>query len=154
MEVLLEYLSKYRTKIRSAPLRPNLSALNYEFAGAQVVPHEHRLVRLNQTIHLAPQEIELLRLLSRSVDKVVPYPVLYSELFNQRFAGDTANCRVLLAKLSASFRRLDINLRTFVEVIPKSGYLYSQAIRKPHAQARQSHRPVARDSQIGLKRVR
>ena len=145
MEVLLEYLAKYRTEIRGSPLRPNGLPLTYDFAGAQVVPHEHRLVRLNQAIHLAPQEIELLRLLSHSIGKVVPYPVLYSEIFNQRFAGDTANSRVLLAKVSTSFRRLGIDLRTFIEVIPKSGYLYSPAARKPHSRAHRSFRRVGRD---------
>jgi len=129
-EVLLEYLAKYRSKYRNLVVRPDQGAPSYDFAGAQVVPHEHRLNRLNRAIHLAPQEIELLRLLHRSVDKVVPYPVLYSEIFSQRFAGDTANSRVLLAKLSSSFRKLGIDLRSYVEVIPKSGYLYSRRARR------------------------
>jgi len=129
-EVLLEYLAKYRSKYRNLAVRPDQGAPSYDFAGAQVVPHEHRLARLNKAIHLAPQEIELLRLLHRSIDKVVPYPVLYSEIFSQRFAGDTANSRVLLAKLSSSFRKLGIDLRSYVEVIPKSGYLYSRRARR------------------------
>lgn len=133
MEVLLEYLNRYRAEARGAPAR--VSPLCHEFAGVQVFPHEHRLVRLEQSIHVAPQEIGLLRLLTRSAGKVVPYPVLYSELFNQRFAGDTANCRVLLGKVTASFRQLGVDLRAFVEVIPKSGYLYAPA-------ARAARRPV------------
>ena len=131
MVVLFEYLAKYRAETRGAPSLTQLPPQTYEFAGVRVVPHEHRLFRLNQSVHVAPQEIELLRLLSRSVGKVVPYPVLYTDLFNQRFAGDTANCRVLLGKIAASFRRLGVNLRTFIEVIPKSGYLYSARATNP-----------------------
>ena len=104
---------------------------SYEFAGVTIFPHEQRMVRLHRSIHVAPQEIELLRLLSRSFGKVVPYPVLYAEIFHQRFAGDTANSRVLLGKATASFKRLGINLRSFIEVIPKSGFLYTREARNP-----------------------
>lgn len=136
IEVLLEYLARYRTESRGALAPARVSPLCYEFAGVQVFPHEQRLVRQEQFIHVAPQEIELLRLLARSVGKVVPYPVLYSEVFNQRFAGDTANCRVLLGKATASFRRVGVDLRSFIEVIPKSGYLYSPAPRAARAPVR------------------
>jgi DNA-binding response OmpR family regulator len=136
MEVLLEYLVKYRAEKRNSRLPSTTSPMSYEFAGARVVPHEHRLIRMHKAIHLAPQEIELVRLLSRSAGKVVPYPILYGEIFSQRFGGDTANCRVLLAKVTASFSRLGINLRDFVEVIPKSGYLYSATISKPNSRSR------------------
>jgi DNA-binding response OmpR family regulator len=124
-EVMLEYLGKYRIKPTGTATTAEVSPLCYEFAGVQVFPHEHRLVRLKQSIHVAPQEMEFLRVLAHSVGKVVPYPVLYTELFNQRFAGDTANCRVLLGKVTTSFRQLGVDLRSFIEVIPKSGYLYS-----------------------------
>lgn len=124
MEVLLEYLAKYRAKKDPAtPVRSPEPA--YEFAGAQVLPHEYHLVRSGKTVQVAPQEIALLRLLHDSAGKVIPYPVLYHELFNQKFAGNTANCRVLLAKSAASFQRLNIDLRAHIKVIPKSGYLYS-----------------------------
>jgi hypothetical protein len=51
--------------------------------------------------------------------------VLYGELFNQRFAGETANSRVLLVKVTSSFRKLGVDLRAHITVIPKSGYLYT-----------------------------
>ncbi len=127
MEVLLEYLAKYRTESRGALAPALASPLCYEFAGVQVFPHEHRLVRLEQSTHVAPKEIELLQLLARSAGKVVPYPVLYCEVFKQLFAGDTANSRVLLGKVTTSFRRVGVDLRRHIEVIPKSGYLYSPA---------------------------
>lgn len=144
IEVLLEYLAKYRTEVRSGPIPTAISPSTYEFAGAQVVPHEHRLVRKHRSMHVAPQEVELLRLLSRSAGKVVPYPVLYAELFNQRFAGDTANCRVLLGKVTASFQRIGINLRSFIEVIPKSGYLYRSSHRAAYPLGRKSRRQLVR----------
>jgi DNA-binding response OmpR family regulator len=144
MEVLMEYLAKYRAEVRSMTGATTDAPPTYDFAGARVVPHEHRLVRMNQSIHLAPQEVELLRLLSRSVGKVVPYPVLYAELFNQRFTGDTANCRVLLGKVASSFRRLGINLRAFVQVVPKSGYLYLATHRAAYPRSRKPSRQVAR----------
>jgi DNA-binding response OmpR family regulator len=124
IEVLLEYLAKYR-----AGKEPTISAempqQGYEFADTQIRPHEHHLVRANKTVQAAPQVIALLRLLYHGAGKVIPYPVMYSELFNQKFTGDTANCRVLLAKAVASFSHLDIDLRDYIKVIPKSGYLYT-----------------------------
>lgn len=102
------------------------------------------MVRLRHSIHVAPQEIGLLQLLSRSVGKVLPYPVLYAEIFNQRFAGNTANSRVLLGKVTASFRRLGINLRSFIEVIPKSGFLYSNTVRNNFPRAQKSYQRAIR----------
>jgi len=127
MEVLLEYLARYRAENDAKP--DKAMPLSFEFAGAEVSPHEHRLTVGKRSLHVAPQEIGLMRLLSRSAGEVVPYPVLYTELFNQRFAGDTANCRVLLGKIAGSFRKLGIDLRRHIEVIPKSGYLYSPPAR-------------------------
>jgi DNA-binding response OmpR family regulator len=131
MEVLLEYLAKYRAK-KDPVAAISSPELAYEFAGVRVLPHACSLVRSGKTVQVTPQEIALLRLLYDSAGKVLPYAVLYHELFNQKFSGDTANCRVLLAKAAASFRRVKIDLRAHIAVIPKSGYLYSpkpQAIR-------------------------
>jgi two-component system KDP operon response regulator KdpE len=142
LEVLLEYLARYRTEKTPGSMRA--SPLCYEFARVQVFPHEHRLVRAGKSIHVAPQEIGLLRLLSRSAGKVLPYPVLYSELFHQRFSGETANSRVLLGKITTSFRRLGVDLRRHIEVIPKSGYLYSSAPRTGRASAGKPGRLIVR----------
>lgn len=125
VEILLEYLARYRLRTEFSNIHLNGERVLFSFAGAQVYPREHRLVRGKQSLHIAPQEVALLSILSNAPDEVVPYPVLYSDLFSRRFAGDTANCRVLLGKLSASFNRLGIELKPFIQVIPKSGYLYS-----------------------------
>ena len=124
MEVLFEYLARYRTRKDTPDPAPRPQP-GYEFAGVQVVPHKYHLMLSGQTVQTAPQVVALLRLLYDSPGKVLPYPVLYFELFNQKFAGDTANCRVLLAKAALSFQHLNIDLRTYIKVIPKSGYLYN-----------------------------
>lgn len=123
LEVLLEYLARYR--VEKTPALSTPARLEYPFAGAEVLPQECRLVRSGATVPVTPKVIELLRLLYDSTDKVIPYPILYFELFNRKFTGDTANCRVLLAKAVAAFQSIGIDLRTHVKVIPKSGYLYS-----------------------------
>lgn len=131
LEVLLEYLAKYRAKDGTVAPSPNQPS--YEFAGVQVFPHELILTKSGRKAKVAPQEIEFLRLLHRSAGKVLPYPLLYSELFSQKFSGDTANCRVLLAKAASSFAKLGVDLRAHIQVIPKSGYLYAStsALRPP-----------------------
>jgi DNA-binding response OmpR family regulator len=124
LEVLLEYVAKYRARSSHASTSRPLP-LTYDFAGVRVVPHELRLEKSGKTVRVAPQVIALLRLLHHSIGKVAPYPTLYCELFNQKFAGDTSNCRVLLAKATASFAPLRVDLRAHIKVIPKSGYLYA-----------------------------
>lgn len=125
IEVLLAYLARFRQRnaVSSTPEK----CLSYLIAGAEVFPNEHRLAANSLSTHVAPQEISLLRLFSRAEGKVIPYAKLYTELFGRRFDGETANCRVLLVKLAASFRRFGIDLRKFIQVIPKSGYLYTPA---------------------------
>jgi DNA-binding response OmpR family regulator len=124
LEVLLEYVARYRARSRHASTSRPLP-LTYEFAGVRVVPHELRLEKSGKAVRVAPQVVALLRLLHHSIGKVAPYPALYCELFNQKFAGDTSNCRVLLAKATASFAPLRVDLRAHIKVIPKSGYLYT-----------------------------
>jgi DNA-binding response OmpR family regulator len=124
MEILLEYLAKYRIAAEASSGRNKNQKASFRFAGAEVHPQEHRLVRDMQSLRLSPQEIALLSILHNASGKVVPYHVLYGDLFTRRFEGDTANCRVLLGKLSASFNRIGIELKPFIQVIPKSGYLY------------------------------
>jgi len=128
LEVLLEYLAKYRLRRDETkpPVRPRPV---YDFAGVRVVPHEHRLEKSGKTVQASRQVIALLRLLHHRNGQVAPYPTLYSELFNRRFDGDTANCRVLLAKAAASFAHLHVDLRAYIRVIPKSGYLYTPSLK-------------------------
>ena len=130
-EIFLEYLAKYRNPIESPVVQRPGQTTSFRVAGIEVFPHEHRIVRHKKSLHVAPQEIALLRLLARSPNEVVPYPVLYGDLFSRRFGGDTANCRVLLGKVSASFKRLGVDLRASIQVIPKSGYLYVPMPDKP-----------------------
>ncbi|MEJ1973294.1 MAG: hypothetical protein WDM96_12775 [Lacunisphaera sp.] len=127
MEVFLEYLAKYRISTNEPLTSPSGHVTSFSVAGVEVFPHEHRITRGKKSLHIAPQEVALLRILARTPNEVVPYPVLYGDLFNRRFGGDTTNCRVLLGKVSASFKRLGVDLRAFIQVIPKSGYLYSPA---------------------------
>lgn len=124
VEVLFEYLAKYRAAPATSKTREEPSR-SYTIAGAEIFPLEHRIASRTLSVHVAPQEIALLRLFSRSSEKVLTYPTLYEELFGRRFGGDTTNCRVLLVKVVCSFRRLGIDFRKFIQVIPKSGYLYS-----------------------------
>jgi two-component system, OmpR family, KDP operon response regulator KdpE len=124
VEVLLEYLARHRMQAAAGSSAPAAPVSSYEFAGVQVHPLEHRLTRAGRSVRTTPRVIELLQLLHGNAGRVAPYPLLYSELFGRRFAGDTANCRVLLAKADGYFHRLGVNLRAHIRVIPKSGYLY------------------------------
>ena len=125
MEVLLEYLAKYRLPTETPAKHSAGIRTSFSIAGVEVYPDEHRIARGKQSHHIAPQEVALLRILSMAANEVVPYPVLYGELFGRRFDGDTSNCRVLLCKVLASFQLLGVRLKPFIQVIPKSCYLYS-----------------------------
>jgi len=125
MEILLEYLTKYRLPAETPGRSPKGIRTSFSIAGVEVYPDEHRIARGKLSHRIAPQEVALLRILSIGANEVVPYPVLYGELFGRRFDGDTSNCRVLLCKVLASFQLLRIELKPFIQVIPKSGYLYS-----------------------------
>jgi DNA-binding response OmpR family regulator len=126
-EILFEYLAKYRTPPETLSPQSQGRSVSFSVAGVEVLPHEHRMVRGGVSRHLAPQEVALLRLLASAADEVVPYPVLYSQLFARRFDGDTSNCRVLLCKVLTSFKKLGVELKPFIHVIPKSGYLFTPA---------------------------
>ena len=92
------------------------------FAGATLHILERRLTVGPRTVTLTPRETSLLQLLHDSQGKVVSYDVLYSEVLQRPFRGETSNMRVLLGLLVDSFHQLGLNLRDSVEVIPKSGY--------------------------------
>lgn len=158
LPVLLEYLTKYR----SAPAPGSAAAtpaVSWRFAGVEVFPHEHRISANGRGAHLAPQEVSLLQLLHRQQGRVVTYAVLYGELFNRRFAGETANSRVLLGKVAASFRNVGVDLRAFLKVIPKSGYLYTPdapllaqpKVNRSHAIAQSRPQSVAPKSELRIR---
>lgn len=124
IEVLMEYLARFRRLgAQSASVKKPAPA-SYEIAGVTVLPQERKIAIGSRTFRVAPQEIALVRLFAHANQEVISYPTLYSELFGRRFDGVTTNCRVLLGKVTASFRRLGVDLRNHIEVIPKSGYRY------------------------------
>jgi DNA-binding response OmpR family regulator len=123
-EVLLEYIAKFIRVARATRIPSQLPPDQFPLAGAIFLPGQQTLSRGNQSIHVSPMEIALARLLAGSPGKVQTYQLLYSELFNRSFPGDSANLRVLLGKLAASYRKLGINLRATIQVLPKVGYCY------------------------------
>jgi DNA-binding response OmpR family regulator len=123
--VLLEVISRYQRNPISPPETDHADELTYYFAGARVFRSEHRLACKGRVVTTTPKVIELIDALRRTPGRVVSYMALYDELFARRFDGDTSNCRVLLAKAAADFERVGLDLRTHIEVIPKSGYRYN-----------------------------
>lgn len=93
-----------------------------DFAGATLHVLERRLTAGTHGVTLTPREASLLQLLHERRGKVVSYELLYSEVLERPFRGDTSNMRVLLGLLGDSFRQLGLELRDSIEVIPKSGY--------------------------------
>jgi DNA-binding response OmpR family regulator len=124
-EVLLAYLARYLSASRHSP---NDSAAAHStvlpFAGAALHLTDRTLHHDCAKVVLTPREVELIELLVRCDGEVVTYEMLYSQIFDRRFRGDTSNLRVLLGKLAASLRPLDLAVRDWVEVIRKSGYRY------------------------------
>jgi DNA-binding response OmpR family regulator len=125
VDVLLQLISKDLKRHREAHRPTGKTASCYQFAGVYVYPAEHRLVHGEREIHTTPKVIELVQLLHHNAGRLVPYTELYEVLFLRPFAGETANCRVLLARADSVFRQLGVNLRALIQVVPKSGYLYN-----------------------------
>ena len=123
IDVLAEYLARYRSLPSERAVGP-VPAASFEFGGAHVFPQEHRIKRNDVSIRATPQVIEFLRILSRSPGRVVSYQTLYAELLGRAFAGDTVNMRVLLGRTAVTLRRIGINLRELIHIIPKVGYQY------------------------------
>lgn len=135
--VLVEYLDKYIARTKPSPAKAARSAQNQiiRFAGATFHPAERRVERAGKIIRLTPREVQLAELLFESPDQVISYTSLYHEILGTNFGGDTSTMRVLLGKLDASFRSIGLNFRSFIEVIPKTGYRFSpvRAARRPLA---------------------
>jgi DNA-binding response OmpR family regulator len=124
-EALVGYATKFLRA--SQPARSSQASTQFTLAGATIVPDFSQLKLGTKCAHLSPKEIELARLLAEAAGKTVSYDLLYSELFGRKFAGDSANARVLFGKLAASFRKIRINLRQTTVIVPKSGFRYSPA---------------------------
>jgi DNA-binding response OmpR family regulator len=124
VDVVLQLVSRCHDRHRENH-RPDRSPVShYDFAGVLVFPAERRLARGRREIQTTSKVIELVQLLHHNTGRLVPYTELYEVLFSRRFAGETANCRVLLARVDSVFRQLGVSLRECVQVVPKSGYLY------------------------------
>lgn len=125
VEVLLEYLAKYRRASAASPTsRPAPEEKILEFAGGRVLLVDRQWQRGKRVARLTPREISLIETLVQSEGNAVTYHNLFSDILGRRFRGDTANLRVLLGLLDASARKIGIDLRSWVEVIPKLGYRY------------------------------
>ena len=79
---------------------------------------------------------------------MVSYETLYDKILHRSFGGDTSNMRVLLGSLAASAARIGLTVRSWVEVIPKSGYRYRAD--GPTAMAHDSPCPPAADATPGF----
>jgi DNA-binding response OmpR family regulator len=129
-EVLFAYLTRYREERKATIPTSTLAGGSFVLAGIRVHPETHQLEKTGRMLKTAPQVVELLRLMSRSGGRTVPYQELYIEVFSRRFTGDTTSARVLLAKATTAFARLGVNLRSHIKVIAKSGYLMTPASSK------------------------
>jgi DNA-binding response OmpR family regulator len=132
MDVLLEYLAKYRSAKRSTAFS-HAAPKPFRFAGGVVDPVDRELRHGKRAARITPREIDLAELLVQSAGKAVTYHTLYGEVLGRKFRGETVNMRVLLLKLIVTARKAGISLRTWVEVIPKLGYRYDapRARKKP-----------------------
>lgn len=124
-EVIRAYIAKYQANFHHSALKGNypLMPAPFSFCGAVVDPVERTFEHGHKVIHLTPREIELSQLLAESRG-LVTYETLYADILGRRFQGDTSNLRVLLKKLDSSIESAGIQLRRWVEVIPKFGYRY------------------------------
>jgi DNA-binding response OmpR family regulator len=137
-DVLIEYLAKYHgASKRSRSPAPGPVSKSFQFAGACVDPIDRKLQRESKVGHLTPHEVDLVELLVQSEGVVVTYDTLYGDILGRRFRGDTSNMRVLLGKLVASAQGVGVQLREWVDVIPKLGYRY----RPPQPELLQAAKP-------------
>lgn len=121
-EVLLAHLSRLLRRDAGKGRPGPRSTARLRFAGAELRPDDRTLRHGSRTLTLTPREAELAEVLSARPGEVVTYDTLYAEILGRRFRGDTSNLRVLLGKLTATCRPLGIEVRDWVEVIPKAGY--------------------------------
>ncbi len=123
-EVLLAFLDRWAT--RSAQPAPSVAGGSGRrpllLAGATLDPLRRTLKRGSTTVTITPREVELAEILARSSGEVVTYEMLYAEILQRPFDGETTNLRVLLGKLNASLRSVGLDPTRCVEVIAKVGY--------------------------------
>lgn len=122
-EVLLEYVARLRARMATATPEPGSAP--QAFAGGWVQPGERNLRHGHREVKLTPREAALASRLLQSAGAVVRYEDLFEDILDRRFTGDTSNMRVLLGKLCASAQRTGLDVRAWVQVIPKLGYRYA-----------------------------
>lgn len=123
-DVLLAHLSRYLRRNPGTPRATAPGQARMAFAGGELRPDDRTLRRGRRKLTLTPREAELAEALASRPEAVVTYEILYAEILGRRFRGETSNLRVLLGKLAGTCRTIGIELRDWVEVIPKSGYRY------------------------------
>ncbi len=122
MDILSRLIAQLREQSGSERMLQEGPYGQLDFAGATLQILERRLTAGAHAVTLTPRETSLLQLLHENQGKVVSYDVLYCEVLQRPFRGETSNMRVLLGLLVDSFAKLGLNLRDEIEVIPKSGY--------------------------------
>ena len=141
-EVLAEYLAKY---VKAAAAKnagaARVAPKTIPFAGATLQPSARTLTREGRAVELTPREVALIQALVHPQGELTTYETLYHEILGRRFRGDTSNMRVLLGKLIKSAAELDVDLRHWIEVVPKLGYRY----RRPRRAALRIAQPTQRD---------
>lgn len=135
-DVLLAYLHKFQREARDTEVRrPAVSPGPTPFAGGTFHREDRQLRHRDRTALLTPREVELVECLLQADGETVTYEMLFNEILNRPFQGDTSNMRVLLGKLTRSAAGIGLAARHWIEVIPKSGYRYRElrpaAARKP-----------------------
>lgn len=125
-DVLIEYLLKFVNEPTRRPHRELRSGLS--LAGGVVCSLTRTLEANGKCTTLTPRELSLAQLLTSSPGQVISYEILFEELLGRRFHGETSNMRVLLGKLCASGRKVGLDLRTCVKVIPKMGYCWTAPV--------------------------
>lgn len=124
-DVLAAYVAKFYTTNAERRVAANGNEdSNVAFCGAVLNPLERTLQMAGTRAPLTPREVILIELLVDSRGSVVSYERLYSEVLGRKFCGDTSNMRVLLGKLGNSCRKVGLQLRQYVKVVPKGGYQY------------------------------
>jgi DNA-binding response OmpR family regulator len=136
-DVILAYLERFRALAGKLNVGANDAESpaasekgTLDFAGARLDVLNRNLHHKGKTTFLSPREVELMQLLAEMPGEVASYEMLYSELLQRKFRGETANMRVLLGKLCDSCATVGLPLRSWIQVIPKTGYRYLPAPRR------------------------
>ena len=124
-DVLVEYMAKYLSRREGPPGKRPIPPKEVSCAGLRVDLVNRRVFGKTQNIKLTPREVSLVQFLVEAEGEVVTYEILYNDILGRPFQGDTSNMRVLLQKLADSWRKAGIDLRDWIDVIPKKGYVYS-----------------------------